>query len=163
MRAFAHTYKLPITISNCSNNYGPYHYPEKVVPLFITNLLEGKKVPVYGEGKNVRDWLFVTDHCQAICMILEKGKTGETYCIGGNAEVRNIDLTKKILASMGFGDEMIQFVEDRKGHDYRYAIDASKIKKELGWSPQVTFDEGLKQTIQWYKDNEWWWKKLKKA
>ena len=159
--AFFHTYGLPTTISNCSNNYGPYHFPEKVIPLFITNLMENKKVPLYGDGTNVRDWLYVEDHCRAIDLIIHKGKAGETYCIGGNAEKTNKELTYKILGLMGKGEEMIEFVSDRPGHDHRYAIDFSKIKNELGWEPQVTFQEGLKKTVEWYKDNEEWWKKIK--
>jgi dTDP-glucose 4,6-dehydratase len=152
---------LPITISNCSNNYGPYQYPEKLIPLFITNLMEGKKVPVYGRGQNIRDWIFVDDHNRGVDLIIQKGKIGETYCLGGNNELANLDITKKILALMGAGEEMIEYVTDRAGHDFRYAIDFSKAKNELGWEPQVNFDEGLKQTIEWYKNNEAWWKKLK--
>ncbi|MBN1502658.1 dTDP-glucose 4,6-dehydratase [Candidatus Woesearchaeota archaeon] len=160
VRAYFNTYHLPITISNCSNNYGPYQYPEKVIPLFITNLLDGKKVPVYGVGHNVRDWLHVKDHCAAIDLILHKGRIGETYCVGGNCEIRNIDLAKFIIKKMGFGEDMIEFVEDRKGHDYRYAIDFSKLRKELGWGPKIEFEEGIDNTIKWYKKNEWWWERL---
>lgn len=161
VRAYFSTHNLPITISNCSNNYGPYQYPEKLIPLFITNLIEGKKVPLYGKGLNIRDWLHTKDHSEAIDLILHKGKLGETYCIGGDCEMRNIDVTKIILKEMGFGDKMIEFVEDRKGHDFRYAIDFSKIKRELGWKPRIDFKEGIKRTIKWYKDNEGWWRKLK--
>jgi dTDP-glucose 4,6-dehydratase len=161
VRAYFHTFDLPITISNCSNNYGPFHYPEKVIPLFITNLLEGKKVPLYGDGMNVRDWLFVEDHCSAIDAIIHNGKIGETYCIGGNCEKTNKEITYKILELMGQDESSIEFVADRLGHDRRYAIDFSKIKKELGWVPKINFEEGLKNTIEWYKNNEDWWKKLK--
>ncbi len=158
VRAYHNTHKLPVLISNCSNNYGPYQYPEKVIPLFMTHLIRGKKVPLYGKGENVRDWLHVSDHCEAIDLILHKGKTGETYCIGGGCEIRNIDLTRLILSEMGFGEEMIEHVPDRKGHDLRYAIDFSKIKTELGWQPRWSFGEGLRETVQWYLSNEAWWK-----
>lgn len=161
VRAYFHTHNLPITISNCSNNYGPYQFPEKVIPLFITNLIDKKKVPLYGKGLNVRDWLFVEDHCEAIDLIMHKGKIGETYCIGGNCEKSNIELTKDILIQFGMDDSMIEYVEDRKGHDLRYAIDSSKLQKELGWKPKHNFEEGLKSTIRWYKENEAWWRKLK--
>jgi dTDP-glucose 4,6-dehydratase len=160
-RAYFATYGLPITISNCSNNYGPYHFPEKLIPLFVTNLIDKKKVPVYGAGLNVRDWLHVEDHCKAIDLILHKGKLGETYCIGGDSEMTNLEITNKILTLFGFGDEMIEHVEDRKGHDFRYAIDFSKLKKELGWAPEHTFDSGLKETVDWYRQNESWWRPLK--
>lgn len=158
VRAYHNTHKLPVVLSNCSNNYGPYQYPEKVIPLFITNLLRGKKVPLYGNGLNVRDWLHVDDHCEAIDLVLQKGRVGETYAIGGNCEIRNRDLTQMILNQMGLGEEMIEYVPDRKGHDFRYAIDCSKIKKRLGWKPKRTFDHGLQETIQWYRENEKWWK-----
>lgn len=160
VRAYYHTHKLPITISNCSNNYGPYQYPEKLIPLCITNLLTGKKLPLYGKGDNVRDWIFVDDHIRGLEMIIKKGKIGETYCLGGDNEITNLELIKKILSIMRFGEEMIQFVSDRPGHDFRYAIDFQKAKKELGWSPIFNFDEGLKETINWYKQNTEWWKKL---
>ncbi len=162
VRAYYHTHNLPVTISNCSNNYGPYQFPEKLVPLFVTNLIDGKKVPVYGDGGAIRDWLYVKDHCIAIDKIIQKGKIGETYCVGGNAEKTNLEITKIILEEMGRGEEMIEYVEDRKGHDLRYAIDFSKIKNELGWEPSISFEEGIKETIQWYKDNEDWWRPLKK-
>lgn len=162
VRAYWHTYKLPITISNCSNNYGPYQFPEKLLPLFITNLIEGKKVPVYGEGANIRDWIHVEDHNKGVDAIIHQGKIGETYCLGGDNELKNIDITWKILKAMGAGEERIEYVEDRKGHDFRYAIDFSKAEKELGWRPRKNFDEGLQETLQWYKDNAWWWGKLKK-
>jgi len=161
VRAYYDTHRLPITISNCSNNYGPYQFPEKIIPLFITNLIEGKKVPVYGEGKNIRDWIHVEDHCEAVDLILRKGKIGETYCVGGNTEIKNIELSKLILEKMRFGEEMIEYVTDRKGHDFRYAIDFSKITEELGWKPKISFDNGIKMTIGWYKNNRDWWKKIK--
>ncbi|KKR22100.1 MAG: dTDP-glucose 4,6-dehydratase [Candidatus Moranbacteria bacterium GW2011_GWA2_39_41] len=161
VRAYFHTYGLPITISNCSNNYGPYHFPEKLFPLFITNLIEDKKVPLYGDGMNVRDWLYVEDHCSAIDAIIHKGRIGETYCVGGNAEKTNKEITYKILELMGKDESSIEFVKDRPGHDKRYAIDFSKIKNELGWEPSVNFEEGLQKTIEWYKNNEAWWKDIK--
>ncbi|MBD3249281.1 dTDP-glucose 4,6-dehydratase [Candidatus Woesearchaeota archaeon] len=161
VRAYYDTFNLPITISNCSNNYGPYQFPEKLIPLFVTNLIEGKKVPVYGEGLNVRDWIHVHDHNEGVDLILHKGKLGETYCLGGDAEMTNIAITNMLLSEFDYGNEMIEHVEDRKGHDFRYAIDFSKISKELGWQPKHNFSSGLKETIQWYKDNESWWKPLK--
>ncbi len=161
VRAYYHTHNLPITISNCSNNYGPYQFPEKLIPLFVTNLIDGKKIPVYGNGGAIRDWLYVKDHCIAIDKIIQEGKIGETYCVGGNAEKTNLEVTKIILEEMGQGEEMIEYVEDRKGHDLRYAIDFSKIKNELGWEPSISFEEGIKETIQWYKNNEDWWRPLK--
>jgi dTDP-glucose 4,6-dehydratase len=161
VRAYFHTFGLPITISNCSNNYGPFHFPEKLIPLAITNLIEGKKIPVYGDGLQVRDWLFVEDHCEAINLILQKGKIGETYCIGGNSEKTNMEIVKKILELLNKGEEMIEYVKDRPGHDRRYAIDFSKIKQELGWQPQTSFEEGMKQTVDWYKTNESWWRDVK--
>jgi len=161
VRAYFHTYGLPITISNCSNNYGPFHFPEKLIPLFITNLIDGKKVPVYGAGQNVRDWLHVKDHADAIDLILHKGRLGETYCVGGNEELKNIDITKMILDAFNVGDEMVEYVQDRKGHDFRYAIDFSKLNKELGWMPRYDFESGLRETIEWYKKNEAWWRPLK--
>lgn len=161
VRAYNHTYGLNTTISNCSNNYGPYQFPEKLLPLFITNLMEGKKVPVYGAGQNIRDWIYVEDHVDAIDLILSKGKSGETYCIGGDSEIKNIDLTHMVLKSFNYGEEMIEYVPDRKGHDFRYAIDFSKIKSELSWFPKHNLSEGLEKTIKWYKENPSWWKPLK--
>lgn len=161
VRAYFHTYNLPVTISNCSNNYGPYMFPEKLFPLFITNIIEGKKVPLYGDGMNVRDWLHVKDHCSAIDLIIHKGKVGETYCVGGGNEKTNKEIALKILELMGKGEEMIEFVKDRPGHDKRYAIDFSKIKNELGWEPEISFEDGLKAMIEWYKNNENWWKNIK--
>jgi len=160
-RSYFHTHKLPITISNCSNNYGPYQFPEKIIPLFITNLLDGKKVPLYGSGENVRDWIFVLDHARGVEAIIEKGKIGETYCLGGEGEVSNSELTKKILDFMGKDESSIEHVADRPGHDFRYAMDFSKAEKELGWRPETDFDTGLKETIGWYKNNEAWWRPLK--
>jgi dTDP-glucose 4,6-dehydratase/glucose-1-phosphate thymidylyltransferase short form len=161
VKAYYKTHHLPITISNCSNNYGPYHFPEKVIPLFITNLMEGKKVPLYGTGSNIRDWLHVDDHCEAIDLILHQGRIGETYCIGGDCELSNLELARKILNVMGFDESVIEIVPDRKGHDFRYAIDSSKIKRELGWFPKHNFDEGLRETVEWYRGNHAWWKPLK--
>jgi len=159
VRAYHNTYKLPITISNCSNNYGPYQHIEKFIPLFITNLLQGKSVPLYAQGQNIRDWLYVEDHCQAIDLIIHKGKIGETYLVGGNSEKRNIDIAKLLVAKLGFNEDMIEHVADRPGHDYRYAIDFSKINRELGWQPSVSFEEGIEKTIKWYKSNREWWNK----
>ncbi|MDD4083513.1 MAG: dTDP-glucose 4,6-dehydratase [Sphaerochaetaceae bacterium] len=161
VRAYFHTFGLPVTISNCSNNYGPYQFPEKMMPLFITNLIENKKVPVYGKGSNVRDWIFVEDHVEAINLILEKGKIGDTYCVGGNEERSNIELTQMILNEFGKGEEMIEYVPDRKGHDFRYAIDYSKIEQDLGWVPKHQIKDGLKLTIKWYNENKLWWEPLK--
>jgi dTDP-glucose 4,6-dehydratase len=156
------TYGLPITITNCSNNYGPYMFPEKFLPLAITNLLEGKNIPVYAPGNQVRDWLYVEDHCSAIELVLEKGKIGETYCVGGmDEEISNLEIARKIVRLMRQSEDMIQLVKDRPGHDVKYAIDSAKIKTELGWRPQVSFEDGLKQTIDWYMKNESWWKPLK--
>jgi len=160
-RAYFHTYNLPITISNCSNNYGPYQFPEKLHGLFITNLLEGKKVPVYGDGLQVRDWLYVDDHCEAVDLVLRQGKIGESYCIGGDCEKTNMVITRKMLELLELGEEMIETVKDRAGHDRRYAIDFSKIKNELGWSPRTSFEEGMKKTVEWYKNNREWWQKIK--
>jgi len=152
VRAYYETFGFPGVITRCSNNYGPYQFPEKLIPLIISNALEDKSLPVYGDGMNVRDWLYVEDHCRAIDVVLHKGKAGEVYNIGGNNEWYNIDIVKLILKELGKPESLIQFVEDRLGHDRRYAIDAGKIKKELGWEPKVTFEEGIKQTIQWYVD-----------
>lgn len=164
VRAYYYTYNLPITISNCSNNFGPFQYPEKLIPLAITNILEGKKVPIYGDGNYVRDWLYVEDHCRAIDLIIHQGKIGETYLIGGlTKDITNIELVKLILKIMEKDEEKyIEFVEDRPGHDRRYSIDWSKIKKELGWKPKYSFLEALQLTINWYKNNYQWWQKLKK-
>ncbi len=156
------TFGLPVVVTRCSNNFGPYQYPEKVIPLFVTNLIDGQKVPLYGDGLNVRDWLHVIDHCEAVLSVLERGELGEVYNIGGNNEQSNINLTHTILDLIGCGKDMIQPVEDRLGHDRRYAIDSSKIQSELGWrSTRSTWPEALAQTIDWYKSNESWWRPLK--
>ncbi len=164
VRAYGKTYDISTTISNCSNNYGPYHFPEKLIPLMILNCLQRKPLPVYGEGKNVRDWLFVDDHAAALWLLLQKGRKGETYNIGGEAERRNIDIVKTIVKLVAEATstseteltQLITFVPDRPGHDFRYAIDCSKIKQELGWHPQHTFEEGLRDTVKWYIDNQPW-------
>ncbi len=176
-RAYFHTYGLPVTISNCSNNYGPYHYPEKLIPLLILNALEGKPLPVYGDGKNVRDWLYVEDHCRAVWAILRKGLPGETYNVGGNCEMKNIDVVKAVcrllekhrpaaanpaMKGRKYSD-LITFVKDRPGHDRRYAINAAKIKRELGWTPAHNFESGLESTIKWYLQNPRWIKIIRSA
>ena len=162
VRAYYTTYGVPITITNCSNNFGPYQFPEKFIPLAITNLLEGKNVPVYGDGLYVRDWLYVEDHCRAIELVLEKGKIGETYCVGSmNNDISNIEVIRKILKILGKDDEHIEYVKDRPGHDRKYAIDWSKIKNELGWEPKYDFKTWLKRTVEWYERNQDWWKEIK--
>ncbi len=163
VRAFYETYNFPALITRCSNNYGPYQFPEKLIPLTITNALRDLPLPVYGDGKNVRDWLFVNDHCAAIKLVLERGTPGNVYNIGGNNEWHNIDIVKLICAELGKPESLITFVKDRLGHDRRYAIDASFIKSELGWSPSVNFEQGIKKTIQWYLDNRWWWNAILKT
>lgn len=160
VRAYFETYKMPVLITRCSNNYGPYQYPEKLIPLFISNLLKGEKVPVYGDGMNIRDWLYVYDHCSAIDAVLHKGKEGEVYNIGGNNEKANIEITKLLIKKLGKDESSIRYIEDRLGHDRRYAIDSAKIKKELGWEPSLTFEEGIKLTIEWYLNNEEWIKSI---
>ncbi len=162
VRAYHTTYGLPITITNCSNNFGPYHFPEKFIPLAITNLLEDKKIPVYGDGMQIRDWLYVEDHCRAIDLVLQKGTVGETYLVGGMMElIPNIEVAKKIIAILGKDESSIEYVKDRPGHDRKYDVDWTKIKNELGWEPKYTFDEWLNKTVEWYKDNTQWWKKVK--
>jgi dTDP-glucose 4,6-dehydratase len=161
VRAYGETYGLPFTITNCSNNYGPYHLPEKAIPLFITNALDGKTVPLYGDGKSVRDYLFVTDHCRAIDLVLRAGKDGRTYCVGGGAERDGVALAQTILDALGLPQDRIEFVADRPGHDRRYAIDATRIRDELGWEPTVTFEEGIAATIDWYREHEDWWRPIK--
>jgi dTDP-glucose 4,6-dehydratase len=156
--AYFRTYGLPATVSRCSNNYGPYHFPEKLIPLMITNALTGKPLPVYGDGLNVRDWLYVEDHCAAVDLVLRRGKAGEVYNIGGHNERANIDVVRTIVRRLGRGE--IEFVQDRAGHDRRYAIDAGKISRELGWTPQTGFAEGLERTIRWYEENEGWWRDI---
>ena len=162
VRSYFHTYNLPVTISNCSNNIGPFMFPEKLIPLAITNLLQGKKVPIYKPGNQIREWLYVEDHCSGIEAILEKGKIGETYFIGpDNPEFSNLQVIKKILELMGKSDDMIEMVADRPGHDQKYALDHSRISNELGWQPKYKLDEALAKTLEWYKENEGWWKALK--
>ncbi|MEW6685281.1 MAG: dTDP-glucose 4,6-dehydratase [Candidatus Edwardsbacteria bacterium] len=162
VRAYFNTYHLPITISNCSNNFGPYQFPEKLISLTITNILEGKKVPIYGDGQYVRDWLYVIDHCRAIEIILQKGKIGETYCVGGmTKDITNLEIVKKILEILGKDENYIEFVKDRPGHDRKYAIDWTKIKSELGWQPEHDFDTWLTKTVEWYTANKSWWKRVK--
>ena len=160
VQAYQRTYKIPATISRCSNNYGPYHFPEKLIPLMIINALHDKKLPVYGKGINVRDWLFVEDHCAAIDLIVRKGTIGEVYNIGGHNERTNLEVVKTILKILGKSEDLIEFVTDRKGHDQRYAIDPTKIKNELGWTPQTKFDDGIKKTVAWYLENRAWWEKI---
>jgi dTDP-glucose 4,6-dehydratase len=155
-RSYFHTYGMPVMITRCSNNYGPYQHPEKLIPLFIMNIMADKQVPVYGDGLNVRDWLHVEDHCQAIWLAYTQGKPGEVYNVGGNNERKNIEITKLILAELGKGEELIKYVEDRLGHDRRYAIDSTKIRKELNWEPAHTFETGIRQTIKWYRENKEW-------
>ena len=162
VRAYFHTFHMPVLTTRCSNNYGPYHFPEKLIPLFVTNLMEGKKVPLYGDGLNVRDWLYVEDHCDAIWTVLNKGASGEAYNVGGNNEITNRVITETLIREMGKDwDEVVTYVKDRPGHDRRYAIDATKIKRELGWEPKHKFETAIKTTIQWYRDNEAWWRAIK--
>ena len=162
VRSYFHTFHLPVLTTRCSNNYGPYHFPEKLIPLFVTNLMEGKKVPLYGDGMNIRDWLYVEDHCDAIWTVLNKGRFGEAYNVGGNNEITNRVITETLIREMGKKwDVCVTYVKDRPGHDRRYAIDASKIKSELGWSPKYQFEQAIKTTIQWYKDNQPWWRAIK--
>ncbi len=158
--AYHRTYGLPVTISRCSNNYGPYHFPEKLIPLMIANALNDKPLPVYGEGINVRDWLYVEDHCHAIDLIIHKGKVGEVYNVGGHNEMRNIDIVKLICKELGKPESLITYVTDRKGHDMRYAIDPTKIHNELGWLPETKFADGIKKTIKWYLENCEWWEEI---
>lgn len=169
VRAWGHTYGLPVLVTNCSNNYGPYHFPEKLIPLIIIRALSGAELPVYGDGSNVRDWLFVEDHARALTTVFEKGRPGETYNIGGNSERRNIDVVRAICAALDERqprkdrksyDEQIRFVPDRPGHDHRYAIDAGKIRRELGWEPQVSFEEGIRRTVDWYLARRDWWEPI---
>ncbi|EEK74324.1 MULTISPECIES: dTDP-glucose 4,6-dehydratase [Bacillus cereus group] len=159
--SYYETYQLPVIITRCSNNYGPYQYPEKLIPLMVTNALEGKKLPLYGDGLNVRDWLHVTDHCSAIDTVLHKGCVGDVYNIGGNNEKTNVDVVEQIIKLLGKTKKDIEFVTDRLGHDRRYAIDAQKMKNEFEWEPKYTFEQGLKETVEWYKNNVDWWKPLK--
>ena len=158
--AYKRTYELPVSISRCSNNYGPYHFPEKLIPLMIINALHDKPLPVYGEGLNVRDWLYVEDHCKAIDLVIHNGRVGEVYNIGGHNEMANIDIVKLICHELGKDESLITYVTDRKGHDMRYAIDPTKIHNELGWLPETMFKDGIKETIRWYLDNEEWWSEI---
>ncbi|HET9947156.1 MAG TPA: dTDP-glucose 4,6-dehydratase [Patescibacteria group bacterium] len=162
VRAYADTYGLPITITNCSNNFGPYQFPEKIIPLAITNVLEGKTIPIYGDGLYVRDWLYVEDHCRAIELVLQEGKEGDTYCVGGLTEdIPNIEVAKKITKLLGKDESVIEYVKDRPGHDRRYAVDWTKIQQELGWAPKYDFDTWLEKTVEWYKTNTSWWQDIK--
>ena len=172
VRAWHETYRLPVVLTNCSNNYGPYHYPEKLIPLVILNALDGKELPVYGKGENIRDWFHVTDHARALERVVTKGRDGETYNIGGRAERRNIDVVETICALLddfrprndgASYASQIRFVTDRPGHDRRYAIDPTKIETELGWSQKETFESGLRKTVEWYLENGWWWEPLRNA
>ena len=158
--AYHDTYKMPVTITRCSNNYGPYHFPEKLIPLMIANALNDKPLPVYGKGENVRDWLYVEDHCRAIDLIIHKGRVGEVYNVGGHNEMKNIDIVKLICKELGKPESLITHVADRKGHDMRYAIDPTKIHNELGWLPETKFADGIKKTIKWYLDNKEWWETI---
>ena len=160
VQAYHRTYNLPTTISRCSNNYGPYHFPEKLIPLMIANALNNKKLPVYGKGENVRDWLYVEDHCSAIDLIIRKGKVGEVYNIGGHNEKTNLEVVKTIIKELGKSEDLIEFVTDRPGHDRRYAIDPTKIHNELGWLPATKFNDGIKKTINWYLTHKSWWEKI---
>ncbi len=160
VRAYHETFGLPVNITRCSNNYGPFHFPEKLIPLMIINALNDKQLPVYGDGLNVRDWLHVEDHCQAIDLVLHKGKNGEVYNVGGNNERTNIEIVKTILKALDKPESLIKYVTDRPGHDRRYAIDATKLREELGWSPKYNFDTGIGQTIKWYLENQDWWKNI---
>lgn len=161
VRAYNDTYDLPVIITNCSNNYGPYQFPEKIIPLFVTNALEGKPLPIYGDGKSVRDYLHVLDHCRALEMVLDKGKIGDTYCVGGGAERNGLEIAQGVLNILGKSKKMMEFVKDRPGHDRRYAINSAKIKKELGWKPEHNFEDWLEKTVEWYRENERWWKRVK--
>jgi dTDP-glucose 4,6-dehydratase len=158
--AYFHTHGTPVVVTRCTNNFGPYQYPEKAIPLFTTNLLDGKKIPLYGDGLNERDWLFVDDHCSGVHLVLTKGTLGEIYNIGAGNETTNRVLVNKLLEAFGVGEEMVQYVEDRKGHDRRYSVNIDKITK-LGWKKERTLDEALAETVQWYRDNRWWWEPLK--
>ena len=155
------TYHLPVMVTRCTNNFGPYQFPEKLIPLFITNLLEGKKVPVYGTGKNIRDWIHVNDHCRAVEFLLDNGVPGEVYNIGGGHEKTNLEITDKILGLLGKDESVIEYVTDRPGHDFRYSLDSSKLRK-MGWKPRYSFDDALEETVTWYRENAWWWQPLKK-
>lgn len=158
--AYYRTFGLPVTVTRCSNNYGPYHFPEKLIPLMISRALADEPLPVYGKGENVRDWLYVKDHCKAIDLVMRKGRVGEVYNIGGHNEKTNLEVVKTILRELGKPESLITYVTDRPGHDMRYAIDPTKIHNELGWLPETKFEDGIKQTIQWYLDNKKWWQDI---
>ncbi len=158
VRSYGETYGMTITVSNCGNNFGPFQHPEKIIPRFVTLLKSGKNVPVYGDGLNVRDWIYVVDHCSALDAIVGRGKSGSTYVVSGRNELSNIELTRKILSIMNLGQDRIDYIGDRPGHDRRYALDDSKLRKELGWKPSMRLNDALKATVEWYLDNEWWWK-----
>lgn len=160
-RAYFRTYGVPVCVTRCSNNYGPYQFPEKVVPLFVTNLIDGAQVPLYGDGSNVRDWLHVDDHCRALHLVLERGEPGEIYNVGGGTELTNAALTEKLLEATGTGWDRVRRVQDRQGHDLRYSVDTTKISRELGYSPHVPFEQGLAETVEWYRQNRSWWEPLK--
>ena len=160
-RSYFKTYEFPVVVTRCSNNYGPYQFPEKLIPLFVTNALENRPLPVYGDGLNIRDWIHVEDHCRALELVLERGKPGEIYNIGGEAERTNLEITKSILRILGKPESLMQYVADRPGHDRRYAIDFSKIEKEIGWKPRYDLEEGLRQTVRWYTEQENWWRRIK--
>jgi len=161
VQAYHHTFEVPTLITRCSNNYGPYQFPEKLIPLFVTNLLAGQKVPVYGDGMNVRDWIHVQDHCEAILRVLERAEPGTVYNIGGECELPNMEITRRIIAHLGRDDSFIQYVKDRPGHDRRYAMDITRITHELGWRPRIAFERGIGETIDWYVANEGWWRRIK--
>jgi dTDP-glucose 4,6-dehydratase len=161
VQSYHHTFGLPVLITRCSNNYGPYQFPEKLIPLFVTNLLEGRKVPLYGDGLNVRDWIHVQDHCEAILTVLEKGAVGRVYNIGGECELPNIEIARRLLSHLGRDESFIEYVKDRPGHDRRYAMDIARISSDLGWRPRYDFATGLAETIEWYKANEPWWRRIK--
>ncbi|MGM0548525.1 MAG: dTDP-glucose 4,6-dehydratase, partial [Bacillota bacterium] len=160
VKSYFKTYKLPINITRCSNNFGPYQYPEKLIPLFIIKALKKEQLPLYGDGTNIRDWIFVKDHCRAIDLVMRKGKTGEIYNIGANNEKSNLEITKKILSLLSKSENLIKYVKDRQGHDYRYAIDSTKIKKELGWQVNSSFEKDIIKTVNWYLENKKWWQKI---
>ena len=159
--SYFRTFGINIVVTRSSNNYGTHHFPEKLIPLFITNIIQGKKLPLYGDGENVRDWLHVDDHCRGLHLALTKGKSGNIYNIGGGRELSNLEITKRLLSIMGKSSECVEFIEDRKGHDFRYSVDWSKIERDLGYAPLIDFEEGLKATVDWYQKNEAWWKPLK--
>ncbi len=160
VRAYVHTFGLDAVVTRCSNNYGPYQFPEKLIPLMVINASQGKELPVYGDGKNIRDWIYVDDHCRGIVAVAEKGRTGEAYNLGGDAEKQNIEIVRLILERLGRDESLLRYVKDRPGHDFRYAMDFSKSEAELGWRPEVDFPTGMRKTIQWYLDNRTWWEKI---